>query len=612
MNVLQKLFQKGLSFVFVAMLVGVAPVAAGQTQQFQPDSYTSVLTNYEIAVSGPEFAIVDAELQHYLDGEGEVIQMENASATNLEVSFYDDSDTPELTIDIYLNSIEVAADEFEVLDRGIDGDYYYALSRVVYQDVEIAYYVQVYEDVEGSVDLLEGILSSADGFEADLIDAQAEVTVGGVMFLENVIPSELAASFVQGAPASIAEDVTPVAAVDTVTLSLTDTEVGVGPDFVIDGDPVLGNDVESIQIEGPGTKTFLAVGHTGSAPSVILDSFATGISNVYVDAEVVDEWSSDGSAWRILSIPRDTDPSTIVLIVADTTSVPGAELVYAHEVPSNAVAGSLITIQSQITVDGQPTMQDIDIEEIAAIVDEWSGEVDTTTEAETPIGTEEANDADKDGTSTNPRDGARLPDPGSDEDEGNTSETDGNPVTPVDTVTPESGAGTLTDSSWEGGVHGHLIEWDATVWFVDPDYPEDIVSNEVNREDAIVLQPTSGSAWFIISVVDADGFTSDDYVDYWISDEYLEAVPEGATLLDSRTRGDGGGTVMQYADETGAEFILVRQAEILENGNLLIITFDTPAADVENVYALAQKVTVDGEPVLSVFSLSQIQRLLGD
>lgn len=617
MSLLNKVFRSGVTVMIMAVMIGTAPVSAGQTQPFEPGLYTSVLTGFEIEVQGPTYEIVDAELQHYTPGEGEVVQIgSDVVASNVEVSFYDDADTPAETINVYFDAMSNAAEVFEVVDSGVSGDYHYGLARIEYDGVDIVYYVQVYEDVSGPVDLFEGFLTIPGSLESDLSAAQSEVTIDGIMFMENVDPAQLSAALDGAASLGEAEAATPTEPEATVQFSQTDTTVGVGPDFSFIGEPEVRGGLEAVRVEGPGTLSLIAIGQSGDTPGAVMDGFERGIVSVYPGAEQVYEEIREDQAWRILWIPKDDGPATYMVVVVNTASVPDAELMHAHEMPANEVARTVTIIQEQITLNGQPLMPEIDADEMQFYVERHVSDETVTATAE--VATAEATE---EGRSSNPRDAARLPDTEDDED-GNTSETGNLPVSTEEAtaeVTAETsgdtdGPGVLTDSSWEGGVHGHVIEWNPTTWFVDVGYPDDLVSDTENQEDTIVLQSPEESAdtWLFISIYGETDATPDDYLDYWISDEYLQAAGSNVEVLDARTRGGSVGVILRYSGDAGEEYIVIRQAIELGDGNMLIVTLDAPAADVVAAYEMALPVTIDGSPALSVFSSSQIQRAIGD
>lgn len=627
-SILRIIRQAGTLFL-IALMVGAAPVAASQSQEFDPGLYVSGITGIEVEVGGPFYQISDVALQRYVSGQGEIIQISSDSlVASVEISFFDDTDTPQQTLDIYLGAMEIVGDNFTVIDRGISDGYHYAAAVVEAEGVEIAYFVQVYEDVDGSTDLLEAILTIPDMLENDLAIAQEEIRLDGEAFMKNVDPVVVASVFAGEGPLASTPEASPVAPTASVEFSESGAIVSVGEDFTFLQQPEVQDGIEIVRIEGPGIRSMVAIGQTGDSPADVLDGFGGGILSVYANSEVVDEEIGTDSAWRLLWIPKEDGSATYMLMVADTTLVPGAEVMHAHEVPSQSVAGSIMTIQAQVAVNGEYLLADVDPRQIEEATRTHLREKGDS--AGTP---DVLQDEPEDG-GANPREGARLPDYSGEDDPtgeaGNTSETGGTQTTPVDPaedVTPEpteeAGAQTtpegrdeLTDSSWRGGIHGHVIAWNPAVWFVDEEFPGDLVSDIQAQEDRIVLQVEvpEGRGFAYISVRGDGSMTPADYLDYWTSDEAMASFQtEGleAEVLDTRTRGGNSAIMIQYTSRTGIEILVIRQAVLLDDGTVMEVTFDVPLEAAVNLYEDAStELTIDGDPILRVFGTHHLEEAI--
>lgn len=603
MTHITRTFRVAVVATILALTLGAVPHAVAQPQTVDPNAYTSVLSEFEIAVSGPEFEITGAELQHYATGEGEIIDIEPVTNVGaVEVSFFDDADSPDESIDIYLASIETAADSFDVIDRGVSGTTSYALALVEYDGVAIAYYIQVTLDVTGSVDLLESLLVPAEEIEPLMTTAQAEITIDGAPFMDGVAPAQVGDVLANGG--TLAGDEQPPATAEAgsgAVLPTSGATIEIGPDFTLAGEPTVSGNLEVQSIDGPGTQSMIAAGQTGGAPADILAQFTDGVMNSQPDAEVVHEDTTEGSALRVLWVPGTDGVGSAIVLVADTVTVPGFELVQAHEVPGDDVEGSLIAIQGQISINGLPALAKIDAGEIAALIADHTGEPQSDL----------TGDATAETQSGDPRSDARVPGTGTD----NTSEINSTPAT----TASQSSVGVLTDSTWQGAVHGREIGWDPAVWFVNAENPDDLVSLPEESEDTIVLQAQTetDTAIFYISVYGDTTATPDEYLDYWMSEDFLAQPGSSggdiaAELVNSRTRGGDTAVIITYQG-SGGEYVLIRQAVALDDGTLLIVTLDAPAADAAAIYEQALNgVTIDGEPIFRVFSVSQIQRAFPD
>ena len=186
-----KFVTRRIAAIAVALSLLMPTTAAfAQEQDFEPDFYESQLSGWEITVSGRAFEITAADLEHYSTGEGEVITIET-DLSSAEVSFFDDADTPDESIDIYLDGLETVADDFVVADRGTEGDLSYAVVSFSYETIPFIYYVQVTEDVVGNVDLFEALLAPEEAYAGELTTAQDEIAIDGDPFMDNVDADEL-------------------------------------------------------------------------------------------------------------------------------------------------------------------------------------------------------------------------------------------------------------------------------------------------------------------------------------------------------------------------------------------------------------------------------------
>ena len=606
--------------VILAMLLGSLGVAGGaaaaQTQDFEPGLYSSTLANVDIEVSGPEYEIVEAELQHYEHGEGEVIGIEPVSGvSHAEVSFYDDDDTPDDTIEIYLSSMSSAADDFAILDEGTDGDWQYVLASVDYEGLELLYYVRVQEDVVGNVDQLEAFLAPTEASTELLVSAQEEITIDSIGFMSDVDAAALTSMAVDGpteAPQS-----TPVttqeemAVTDRVLMPSSGVEVGIGPDFTFVDNPSTDGEIENVSIQGTGTVSFVAIGETGDTPVEILDQFQAGFGSVSGGTETIYREEGDETfAWRVLWLPASgANPGSFMLLVVDTTTLPGYELLTAHYLPIDDVENSLMAIQGQIFVDGQSVLVGIDPADIDAITGDFEV-LDPNPDGTATPGTVESDQGDE----GNPRDGARIETSGDDD------------TTPEATEDPDIGDSgdvelSLTESSWEGGVFGHVFEWESPTWYFDEENGATIVSDFDAGEDTILINSDEGTqtVFLWLSVYGAEDSTPGDYYDYWLHQDFIDEFESDGTYINtevigSRTRGGDISVVFRYElADGGGEYVMVRQAKQLDDGTILVVTLDTAAEDMLDVYGVAREdITLDGDQIFTVFSPSQLDRLLGE
>ncbi len=580
-------------------LLSVAGVGA-QEQNFTPQAYTSQLSDFDIVVSGPVYAITGATLEHYSSGEGEIVTIES-DVVSIEVSFFDDADTPEQTIDAYLAGIENADLDYTLIDRGIEAGVTYALTSIHYEGIDVFYYMQVTQDVAGNVDLFETILTTATTFEDDLAAAQNEITIDVAPFMETVVAADLVEAAASSPGSSTPEsDSAPVTAETTVPFDTAGVSLGLGPDFQVTGDPVTDGSIQGYMVAGADTLTLVALGETGMSAEEVVESFTSSLDENYESVEQVDALVTDDFAWALYRVELDGQPRAM-LVTADTALVPGFELLVSSEMPVTDVAASITSLQTGLGIDGQPLLANIDADDIAVRLGDGSTEP-TPELVETPEATAGS-------TPSRPRDDAKLPTDGG---AGNSSEIGGTPEATEEPVTQ-------SDSSWESPVLGHVVEWDAVTWFVDVDDPSMVESDEAEQYESLTLTAELSPviSLLYIDMYGANDSTPDEYLAYWSSEEFLRHETSSGELFNgelvsTRSRQGRVAVVISYSNSDG-DFYLIREAVATGDGSIMLLTLDTPASDVVAAYTAAQDdVKIDGGSSFSVFTPEQIQRATGN
>lgn len=422
------------------------------------------------------------------------------------------------------------------------------------------------------------------------------------------------AEIVATAEAGGGEDVTASPAADTtatvVTIPNANVDLAIGGDFEPSPEAISEGSIEGYFVTGPDTVTIVALGKTGTTAVDTVAQFANGLDSTYEDVERIDADDSGDTAWSLFTVLKNGE-QRVVLVYASTISVPGYELLVAVEMPQSDVAGSIEAAQAGLILDGQPLLADVDAAEIAALVgDSPASETPVATETETPTSTEES-----DSGSDSPREGAKLP---ADSGSGNSSET-----SPTEGAgsTPEASTDPQTDSatSWEGPVLGHVVEWDGAVWSTDLEDPAVVISDEAEQFESIALfsESTTEGSILYIDVYGQSDVTPAEYLAYWTSDEYLlretsTGEPWGAEIVATRSSEGRVAVVVSYSSGNG-NYLMVREAVVTEDGGIMLLTLDAPAAEVGTAYAATQEgVTVDGNPVFGVFDQGQIDQLSGE
>lgn len=172
-------------------VVGGATLASAQAEpEWEADYYESMLTGYEIEISGSDFEITDVIYQEYDDGENEQVYIES-DYSSTQVSFFDDSDSPEDTIELWIDDIGSEMDSFEVVESGVDDDVTWYYAEGEYDDLFFVYFVQVQEDVDGNVDMLESVLTLEGNLAVEIEIAQEDIAIDGDGFMDDVDLDEL-------------------------------------------------------------------------------------------------------------------------------------------------------------------------------------------------------------------------------------------------------------------------------------------------------------------------------------------------------------------------------------------------------------------------------------
>lgn len=182
---------------------GIVTGSASQTHEpirpeFEPDSYQPRMLDAGISVAGPVFEIEDVVVQLYSEGEneqifitGELGDADDPVPAVLEISFFDDEDTPDETIELWVSALAEDMDALEIVDVGLDGDVFWYYVTGERDGLGQAYYIQVQQDAVGNVDVLQSILT-VDGAMADALrTAQDEIEIGDDPFLDDVDPGEM-------------------------------------------------------------------------------------------------------------------------------------------------------------------------------------------------------------------------------------------------------------------------------------------------------------------------------------------------------------------------------------------------------------------------------------
>lgn len=190
--------------VVLTSLVSI-PSASAQDLDFEPDFFQSEISDIDIELTRSDFEISGANVQSYPGGEGETIQIRGDGAF-AQVALYDDSDTNLETMELYNSQFEEEVDEFEVLDMVEDGEVVWTFALASLDGQDLLYFLSVTEDVDGNVDLLEGLYATEPLFFDSVIEAQDTISISGDPFLAAVDVDELEEIYAGGGSDSRSND----------------------------------------------------------------------------------------------------------------------------------------------------------------------------------------------------------------------------------------------------------------------------------------------------------------------------------------------------------------------------------------------------------------------
>jgi hypothetical protein len=608
--------------LFAVVLAGLAgrngPSVAAQSVDVEPDSYVSELADLEVAISGSEFEIYDAQVESYRNGEGEIVQL--ASTTSyVQIAFYDDTDTSQETLEIYNETFTGDVDDFEVLDEGTDGDSVYTYALATYNGVEFLYYLTVTENVVGNVDVLQRMYAPDKTFFEDIAAAQDDITIGDAGFLEDVDVADLESLAGDAGLATGDEPAEePTASADEPVA--TEEDAGQPEDesprgSTLDGevyemqlvhaelvytddvtlldslyeDPVM--EQVQLQLGATGAFALVEVLQNPMDAEATLDMLLGNIGSGLDSVENLGSDASDTSAWS-LDIGEVDGETTVIFIWVDGDRYNRFHYVELLLTTEATFLDDLDAFGRAAEVDGEGLFTAADRAEIESLLNGGS----STNERE----------GEDSGTSSDRRDRSKV---GKDDETQETSERGTGQDEGPDGLDLES-QGLVSESEFESLQHGVSVEWDDTVWAVDPAWELSAVSDSESGVDSVILFWADGGASMMIQIMPADGNAPSDFVDAWESDEYiLDSVHEDAEVLLVDSGRNSGAVVYLTYDGEGEELILVQEVLDIDGGETVaLVTMFGTAAELADAYADAEDlVAVDGIDLVSTFTPREIE-----
>ena len=362
-----RLFRTAL--ILVLALVGLtSPVQSANALQGSPEltTYEAELMDWNIQIAWPNFALQDAALEEYPHGRGERVYVSGVDTLAFaEIAFFDDEDTPEQTIAVMLNEFESTSQSFAIIDQGVSEGSSYALARFQISDEFSGYfYIEVAPDVSENVDVAQSLYTINVDFLAQLTLAREEISVAGNAFLgEPAVDLEalITADQLTSTPTAQA---TP--AVSGYVFQATGSELRVQPPVTFDY-PLIQDDLEAAYISSSSGFGFAGYMRqpTENAEKVIDAIFSQAPAGE--EAPVRLHLQQDRE--QALAVYRIAIDGGYTVMVIEVTRV-GTDLwqIEALAVSENDVLMELATFQQSVTIDEEPFLDSITVEEIDDIL----------------------------------------------------------------------------------------------------------------------------------------------------------------------------------------------------------------------------------------------------
>ena len=611
-------------FMVVAMSLSIGastPAVVAQISTSTGNSYISELSDIEIETFG-DFEIASTELETYEQGEGEIVYVESPDAL-LQVSFFDDTDDPETTLELFNAGFASEMDAFELVGEGESGGVYWTMATASLNGNDFYHYLAVTPDVVGYVDVLTVIVTAPNLFSDGMEAAQEDVTLDGDgIFAEADIDALIA--LVEGQATPDAEPgnagsgtVEPTEAsrpgktpqntraVNITVSEATGIELEVNEPWTLSDAQVFDEGIkpeEAFTIKSNNANGNIGF-FLGDDAEKALDEFRGGFATSAQEVNPVAADYSDGVAWTLDNAILGDGTAVILYIeVREDVDPEYLQLVAVLAEPENFEA-EFTSAQESLLVDGEPVFADVDYSDLEDLLSGGSVDPDATAEPA-------ANNS-KSSSSDIRRENAKLPGSGGTTDIGNTSET-GNAGGGSGGVDFEA-AGLLSDNEYVSPQFDTEVTWGPT-WYVDLDDEEAVSTDPAGEMDSLVLVWDGDDyALLFVDISTADGLGPEDFVTYWVSDDYLaeNADPDAEVLLDRARATNGAVFTRDYLDD-GQEVLIHKEVMLSVDGETLIIVtlISTPDMYVD-IYGDAESdIQLDGDRLLSTFTTRQIERAI--
>lgn len=352
--------------VLMALIVAALPFGGYVTARQDDETYKTTLTEQDIRITGPNFALDDVALEEYPHGQGERVYVSSTNTRSFaEIAFFDDTDSPEQTIDVMMADFESTSQQFEIITSGnADGVFYSLASFRLTAELSGNFYIEVAQDVSGNIDLVQSLYVLNDDFGKQLAFASEEVSIGGNAFL-GVTAIDVAAVIADHEAISAS---TPVATPGPTEYAFkwTDSTVNVQPPLSLDWDATSGV-LESVFISSD--VSFAYVGYMRlpeSSPESALDAVLEGTPAGESPPVLL---HTAGDSERITAVYRIASDSGFTILVIELHAT-DEELwqVEALAGPEAEIVSEVEIFQKAVTIDGTGFLDQVSADELETIL----------------------------------------------------------------------------------------------------------------------------------------------------------------------------------------------------------------------------------------------------
>jgi hypothetical protein len=271
--------------------------------------------------------------------------------------------------------------------------------------------------------------------------------------------------------------------------------------------------------------------------------------------------------------------------------------------------------QDVVTVDGEPMLGDVDLADLEAMLGGATTDTETETETDTGTATDESaliDEKDDEGASDSRRDRARLPGDTGTETDTSTNESETGSAGTGEIPADLADAGLVSETEYVSPQYDTEVVW-GDFWFADIEDPESVLSERGGVDSLSLIWGGEDFAMVFVDISSADGLVPGDFVDYWLSDDYLleNADPDAEILLDD-VLDDAGSVVMVDYLSDGEQIIVAKEAILLDDGETIaLVTLIGFPESFGDTYADAESdIQIDDVAAFSVFSPREITRAL--